>query len=269
MGELILCCQKLAAQPYYIDNAALGVYSLEELSYYIGNNLYLLEQNFISEELCVWIDQELGMNQTAEKLRNICKTGGGMSEFVLCILSQSGYYTVQEVKHIAETLREMESKSEYECCKIRADRYMQKQKYVSAIYEYRKLLREEEANPIVTGNVWHNLGTAYARLFLFGEAADCYQKAYERNENPESLREWLYACRCRGDKSGFSQIAKESGLTAEETAKIAGNLTATSRGEAIREFEEKLKTLFLEEREEEICGLIEEWKDTYRKNCRI
>ena len=35
MGELILCSHMLAAVPYYIDEASLNVYSLEELSYYI------------------------------------------------------------------------------------------------------------------------------------------------------------------------------------------------------------------------------------------
>ena len=32
MGELILCNQNMAAFPYYVEEAAIGVYSLEELS---------------------------------------------------------------------------------------------------------------------------------------------------------------------------------------------------------------------------------------------
>ena len=35
MGELILCNQNMAAFPYYVEEAAIGVYSLEELSCYI------------------------------------------------------------------------------------------------------------------------------------------------------------------------------------------------------------------------------------------
>ena len=41
MGELILCNQNMAAFPYYVEEAAIGVYSLEELSYYICHNVYL------------------------------------------------------------------------------------------------------------------------------------------------------------------------------------------------------------------------------------
>ena len=55
MGELILCSHPIAAMPYYIDNISLNVYSLEELCYYIENHLYLIEADFMSEELCLWI----------------------------------------------------------------------------------------------------------------------------------------------------------------------------------------------------------------------
>ena len=59
MGELILCNQTLAALPYYFENVSLNVYSLEEICYYLEKNLYLLDSDFMSEELCVWIEKEL------------------------------------------------------------------------------------------------------------------------------------------------------------------------------------------------------------------
>lgn len=46
MGELILCRQSIAANPYFIEDGALNVYSLEELSYYIAHNVYLLNAEF-------------------------------------------------------------------------------------------------------------------------------------------------------------------------------------------------------------------------------
>ena len=51
MGELILCRQSIAANPYFIEDGALNVYSLEELSYYIAHNVYLLNAEFASKEL--------------------------------------------------------------------------------------------------------------------------------------------------------------------------------------------------------------------------
>jgi hypothetical protein len=42
---------------------------------------------------------------------------------------------------------------------------------------------------MLAGNIYHNLGTAYAGLFFFREAADCFGKAYERNRNPLSFKQ--------------------------------------------------------------------------------
>lgn len=270
MGDLILCNQMLAASPYYIESAALNVYSIEELSYYIVHNLYLLESDFMSEELCSWVEQELKLKDAAEQLREICRRKGTLSEFVSCILGQSGYCPPGQIRQIGAALTELSHKSDYECGKMRADRYIEKRRYLSGIYEYRRLLAgKDEKNEVLVGNVWHNLGKAYACLFLFREAADCFKQAYERNQNPESLKERLFVCRCMQDEDQFREIAKEYGLTEEEMMDVGRELTETSRMEEIRQFETQLEELFAEGREQEICQLVEEWKDTYRKNCRI
>ena len=65
MGELILCRQPIAAMPFYFDNVSLNVYSLEEICYYIKNNLYLIDSGFMSEDLCVWIEHELKEKEIA------------------------------------------------------------------------------------------------------------------------------------------------------------------------------------------------------------
>lgn len=62
----------------------------------------------------------------------------------------------------------MEQKSDFERDKIRADQLMEKEKYLAAIYRYKHLLDEadmKEISEVLRGNLWHNLGTAYARLF--------------------------------------------------------------------------------------------------------
>lgn len=270
MGELIFCNRMLAALPYYIDAAALRVYSLEELSYYIENNLYLLESDFMSEELCTWIDKELQLHEAAAKLREIYRRDGALSEFVECILSQSNYLSTTQIHQIVMSLKEIENKSEFECIKMKADRYAGNQRYINAIYEYRKLLsRKDETNEILIGNVWHNLGCAYAGLLLFREAAMCYKRAYELNENPESMRECLYAYRCLHDEQGFRETSEELGVEEEMLLEIGRTLNETSRMEDICQFEQRLDELFAMEKEQEIGEIVTEWKDTYRKNCKI
>lgn len=269
MGELILCSQQLAAMPYYIDEVSLNVYSLEELCYYIKNNTCLLDADFMDDELCDWVENELHMTDTAQKLRKMKAEGGILSEFVGCLMSACGYCTAGEQKQIRNTLQEIEHKSAFECGKIRADRYLENQKYISSIYEYRKLLQSDEnETPRMIGAVWHNLGTAYARLFLFDQAAECYARAYEKNNDKESMRECLLACRCNHDEKTFERMMENFKLSQEAAKAITDELGKCSRSEEICQYESML--------DESDAGdeamwetQLEEWKKQYRKDCMV
>ena len=161
----------------------------------------------------------------------------------------------------------------------RADRLMEREKYLSSIYEYKRLLDSEDAkteNPVIVGNIWHNLGTAYARLFLFQEAIACYQKAYEKNGNEEFLREELFAYRCLHDEAGFIKLARENQLDDKAMQEIRSELTAVSRSEEVLEFESSLEEIakLLEngnrtEFQSRISAMIYQWKEDYRKISRV
>ena len=83
MGELILCSEPIAAMPYYLEGVSLNIYSLEELSYYIMHNTYLIERDFMNEELCTWIAREARQIKLAERLRDIMHGNRSLSDFVL------------------------------------------------------------------------------------------------------------------------------------------------------------------------------------------
>lgn len=279
MGELILCRQQIAALPYYIETVSLNVYSLEELCYYIEQNLYLLQPDFMDEELCLWIEKELKMKETAERLREVKKAGGMLSEFVLCLVSASGYCSGESIRHIKQALQEMEHKTDFECGKIRADRYMENRRYVRAVDEYRRLLREaarkdregEREDPVLTGNVWHNLGTAYARMFFFEKAAGCYSHAWELNQNRQSLYACLMAYRCMKDERGFRRKAARESLGEAEMERVAGQLRDIAGSAEAGQLDEPLDEMFEDggpglRRAE---ALLEEWKEEYRKNCKL
>ncbi len=279
MGELLFCNQPIAALPYYIEGISWNVYSLEELCYYIENNTYLLERDFMTEELCTWIGKEVKNEKLAERLRDIQRMDGRLSEYVLAILMECGYCSRETIKEIVRLIREMEEKSDFECNKVRADRLMEKEKYLSSIYEYKTLLESQDAGmqpPQLIGNIWHNLGTAYARLFLFQEAVHCYKKAFSLNGNEESLKEALMACRCLKDEVEFASIASASGLSEEEVVRIKNELSVASRNEVTKEFENKLEAIAMmnangrkSEYQKAISDIIFSWKEEYRRICRI
>ena len=279
MGEILFCSQPIAALPYYIEGISWNVYSLEELCYYIENNTYLLERDFMTEELCTWIGKEVKNEKLAERLRDIMRMDGRLSEYVMAILVECGYCPKETIREIVRLIREMEEKSDFECNKVRADRLMEKEKYLSSIYEYKTLLESNDAGaqpPQLIGNIWHNLGTAYARLFLFQEAIHCYERAYYLNNNEESLKEALMAYRCLKDEVGFVEVATANGLDEEEITRIKNELSIASRSDETKEFENKLEAIAMmnvsgqkADYQKAISNIIFNWKEEYRRICRI
>lgn len=279
MGELLLCSGSAAAVPYYMDGVSVNLYSLEELCYYIANNVYLLDKDSMGRELCSWIGKEAKNPALSERLKGILDSNGKMSSFVREILLDCGYYGKREIEEILQTVMELEEKSEFECNKLRADRLLEKEKYLSSIYEYNRLLDSREAqqaSSLLLGDIWHNLGTAYARMFLFEDAIACYKKAYYFNQREESLRARLFAYWCMQDEEGFQTAAKENHLDDMGIQAVRNELAMCLNGEIPMAFREKLQELqkLLDAGEktlwkQEIGKIVYKWKEDYRRISRV
>lgn len=279
MGELLLCKEPIAAMPYYIEGVSWNVYSLEELCYYVENNTYLLERDFMTEELCTWIGKEVNNIILAEKLRDIMRMNGKLSEFVQLLLESCGYCPKDVIQEIIAVLREMEEKTDFECNKMRADRLLEKEKYLSSIYEYKSLLDSDEAgeqSKELLGSIWHNLGTAYARMFLFAEAIHCYEKAYKLNNNTESLRQCIMACHCHYDEEGFIQAMDRYQVDAALVIEVKQEMDKAYGSQALEDFNDKFgSTVALKalgrrsDYQKEIGKMIFQWKEEYRKICKV
>ena len=94
MGELLLCHETIAALPYYIEETGINIYSMEELSYYISGNVYLLDHSFMCESLCTWVEKQMHRVELAQKLRENIRTEGKLSDFVFAILQDTAYCTL-------------------------------------------------------------------------------------------------------------------------------------------------------------------------------
>lgn len=195
MGRLLLCCNSQASTPYYMASAALHIYSIEELCYYIRENIDLLELSFMEDGLIAWIETELGMGSLAGRLWNVKSEDRGLTAFVNVILSSCNYCSREEASSLEEMLEGFADKSETQRKKMRLDRLLLKKRYRACILGYESLLKEPELPDSFAGDVFHNLGTAYARLFYFQKAAECYQKAYNKNHHPLSLEQCEKALR--------------------------------------------------------------------------
>lgn len=279
MGDLLFCNGPIASMPYYIEGVSINIYSLEELCYYIANNTYLMDKNFMNSELCIWIEQGAQNPALSERLAEIMRQKGKLSSFVSEILLETGYCTSEENREILQILTEMEEMSDFECNKIRADRLMEKEKYLSCIYEYKRLLDADDARlqtPELLGNIWHNLGTAYARMFLFDEAVECYEKAFHYNNNKESMKARLFAYKCMQRDIDFMWAAEEYGLSDTDVTAVNNEIALRCSNEASERLKSRLSELgdlrkkgHQKEYKQKIQDMIFVRKEEYRRISRI
>ena len=66
-----------------------NIYSIEEISYYLYNYLYLIDDKFFSEELIEYIDKELDQTHIAAGIRQIIANGGELGEKIAFVIKNS------------------------------------------------------------------------------------------------------------------------------------------------------------------------------------
>lgn len=71
MGKVIVCSGKLAKSPYVIRESGKKLYSIEEICYFVGTNVYSLDLSFFSPELIEFIKTELKLPMVANKLKSL------------------------------------------------------------------------------------------------------------------------------------------------------------------------------------------------------
>lgn len=191
MAGIILCRTKVARNPFYISNIDIHIYSMEELCYYIYNNIYLIGIDLVDDDLIQFIDEELEETGLAKRLTYLKKARAGLAEIIITILKYVDYYDSADIESIREILESLNTQNVYERLKMRADTLLENKKYVGAIKNYEKIT-EGEQDPLLPGifyaKVYHNLGCAYGNMFLYDMARVCFAKAYEIGQHEESKK---------------------------------------------------------------------------------
>ena len=125
MGSLILCYKKKAKQPYEITRIHRKIYTIEELCYYLCNNLYLIDYTIMNEQLCDWLEEELSLTELAQNLRQSLKQHGSVEQFVVTILAYASIYTTTELRRIQNVLEQLKNQKEIERKKYKADNLLE------------------------------------------------------------------------------------------------------------------------------------------------
>ncbi len=195
-GDLYLCRQPLAELPLYMEDPGVNLYSMEELAWYIANQVSFLDKSFMSREIISWISGQMHMEKLAQNLQDMYTRSAPVHLFIGAIISNTGFLTAQELRKITDTAVSLENRSMEERHKIRGDHLLEDGRCQEAIREYGRILENssENTNIKVTGDLWHNMGVAFGRLLYYKEAEECFEKAFQKNHREVSLRCMFAAC---------------------------------------------------------------------------
>ena len=202
MSSLILCNTVKAENPFYFELTGTNIYTIEELCYYIYNNIYIITEEIFDDDLVFWLREELEMVELSEKISDMLLHKNSLKDLVVTIFCSADYYIEKEIKALIEIMDSLEGMPILLRRKMKADNYMKYKNFSLALTEYESILKSPKINELDSkdhGNIIHNLGIVRMNVSSFSAAAECFKDAYAKNDNKESLIHYL--CALKLDKS--------------------------------------------------------------------
>ena len=252
MGSIILCHKKKARQAYEINQIHRRIYTIEELCFYLCNHLYLIDYTIMNSRLCDWLEEELGLSELAEILRQSLNQNGSPEQFAMTILAHSSIYTTAELNQIQSVLNKLKNQKPIEKQKYKADNLLESGAVKQAILIYQSIVHGESDDSVdkkFYGRVYACLGSAYGRLFLYEEAAKMYEAAFQICEEEAMLKAYIYACRQYMPREEYKRLLERSQVYQSVEIRLQ---------EEIAEIDQNMK-FSLEE------DTLEQWKEQYRR----
>lgn len=273
--DLYLCLGTLSQTPYFLSGLSVNIYSMDELCYYLANNAYILDNDLIDVHLCDFIRDNFNLPELADKIKHMLKAGKTLGEMVTTILIDTEYCDENEIKRIRQELVDNASLSFAAKRKVRGDNLLEAEKYPRAIEEYQYVLSglKKEEEPELYSSILHNIGCAYARMFLLRKAASFFKEAYDIDENHESLIMYLIALRLTVKKEEYDRIVVKRGyddrMSLEAVRRISNAKEEELTGilaNQIQDIEDLKEAGRISEYYQKIESTLEEWKLKYRRS---
>jgi hypothetical protein len=223
MGKLILCSGKRTNRPYVLPGTGYRIYSIEELCYYIYNNIYAIDETLFSDSLIDWIGTELCLSSRAEKLELTLKQGADYKTLLAVVMCSSDYYSEQEIKDLLAAAAEIRAMPPARRWFIKANSFLKSKQYAEAAAQYDRLLISEEAvdlSPKDYGDVLHNMAIATLHIYEPERSLELFLHAYERNRREESLRQYMYTLWLIKGRDEFDEKIQEYQISEEHREEI-------------------------------------------------
>lgn len=267
---MILCRTKKAQSPLVLGQTGIKIYTLEELCYYIYNNIYLIGKEFINEGLIAFIANETKEPALADRLQYLMTNQAGLAEMLVTILKYVDYYAIGEIEEIREILKTLNSQNVQERIKSRGDSYLKNQNFYRAIECYQQIIREK-TDPTLSGLFYaavnHNLGVAFGRMFLYKEAAEAFQAAYKIGQHEESYKCYMAALRLMAGENIIENedASEEEYVLKREIETLMDNARYSDEYRLLSEIEDLKEKGRLSEYYSALDDIMKRWRKDYMK----
>jgi tetratricopeptide (TPR) repeat protein len=207
MGGVILCGRR-TTKPYCIEGAGVNIYSIEELCYYLYNNVYMIGADFFTEELVKFIAEELELPALGQRLKQKKGSKSDVTSMVMDVMSATAYYSREECKNVEENIKKFGNMSKPERMKVKADLLVERKRYVSALLAYKELLdnRDELYNGEFVASIWNSMGVVYAKQFLFNDALKCFKTACDIDWKEQYVKNMISATVFAKDEDAMENV---------------------------------------------------------------
>ncbi len=268
------CIGKRSKKPYLIRDTQTGIYSLEELLYYIRENVFMLNPADFDKSLARFLDKNLGLPETAEKFDKLLSSNASFADRICLLFSDTGFASEAETETLRKALTMSEHMSNNDSHRVRGDFFFKSERIAEAVIEYDAALSiiDREKDGRGAARLLSGLGNAAAKMFKFDKALKYYEEAYSLDPgDPEILNKLIVSARLSIKNDGFLQYMTEKNIPEDIYEKVLLRLNETEK-KAMRKNDErslreirKLKAdgnyaAYVTERHR----LLNDWKNRYR-----
>lgn len=280
MMRVSVCVGDYATTPYCIPGLELNVYSMEELCYCIKENAFLLDFSLMNDGLIDWIERQCGLKGLARELYHMAHKSGSLSAFAIAILAYTGLYDEGVIREIGQVLKRGAGLSTVEKRKSQIDHLVRQKKLLPAVRGYDQLLegwgefeQDQEQPPAASTKaaILHNKGVALAGLMLYGQAAACFQEAYQLSGSEDDYTEYLAAKRMELPEGDYVAFAAENAGNYQYVLQLEKKLEQLTQDwelqpEYLRLYNRReLRGIDRQKYKEENDSLMQALKNSYRK----
>ena len=254
----IIYCGKSNRTPYYIKEADLNIYSIQELAYFVYNYAILISNSFITKNLIIYIDKYLKLPRLSSDINEMYNKKANLADILTHILANSNFYDDDEISKFRRKLLSLLSLPEEEYISLAGDSLFHLKKYERAITQYSKISKNND-------NALFKLSFCYAKLHFYENAANYLRELYKRTKSLDVLKEAYYVLKLNGTVDRIYDIEEHISeeMLADWEFDIVSEIIKVRKSEEVKSMEE-IFLMGTAHIKESVYAIIKTWKEKYR-----